>query len=199
MKTKYDKDARDAASALWAKLQETPTHRQHEAICAALKDYACVTDKQLDESKWAGKYRQACIAISDYHDDLEQWQKRSGELHELTVTLKRHATEAQAMYGVHAEDLIADADRVLAGVNSSSLPAAPSNITFDNAELVPVDLARTLERELATEREKVRTLRLACDQICEEWGINHDANPIGAGQRMSTRAGKALEATEDKP
>ena len=51
--------------------------------------------------------------------------------------------------------------------------------------------------QLATEREKVRTLRLACDQICEEWGINHDANPIGAGQRMSTRAGKALEATED--
>ena len=126
-------------------------------------------------------------------------------------------------------------------------------ITFDGAELVPADYARTLERELeherersrllsaamnerdagyfesrkrmsaleseltakgqavrnladvisgqdkelAREREKVRTLRLACDQICEEWGINHDANPIGAGQRMSTRAGKALEATED--
>jgi len=80
------------------------------------------------------------------------------------------------------------------------------------------NFARTLERELtaerekaeryrlatlkqdaalAAEREKVRTLRLACDQICEEWGIDHDANPIGAGQRMSTRAGKALEATED--
>jgi hypothetical protein len=91
-------------------------------------------------------------------------------------------------------------------------------MTFDGAELVPVALARTLEQELAAEREKaeryrlatlrldaalaaerekVRVLRLACDQICEEWGINHDANPIGAGQRMSTRAGKALEATED--
>ena len=68
----------------------------------------------------------------------------------------------------------------------------------DNAE-VAWSFARTLERELATEHEKVRLLRLACDQICEEWGINHDANPIGAGQRMSTRAGKALEATEDKP
>jgi len=53
------------------------------------------------------------------------------------------------------------------------------------------------DAELAAERENVRVLRLACDQICEEWGINHDANPIGAGQRMSTRAGKALEATED--
>jgi hypothetical protein len=66
----------------------------------------------------------------------------------------------------------------------------------DNAKAA-WSLARTLERELAAEREKVRTLRLACDQICEEWGCNHDTNPIGAGQRMSTRAGKALEATED--
>jgi hypothetical protein len=57
--------------------------------------------------------------------------------------------------------------------------------------------AERADAELAAEREKVRTLRLACDQICEEWGINHEANPIGAGQRMSTRAGKALEATED--
>jgi hypothetical protein len=54
-----------------------------------------------------------------------------------------------------------------------------------------------IERELATEREKVRVLRLACDQICEEWGRNHDANPIGAGQRMSTLAGKVLEKLEE--
>ena len=59
--------------------------------------------------------------------------------------------------------------------------------------------AGELQNELATEREKVRLLRDACDQICDEWGRNHDANPIGAGQRMSTRAGKALEATEDAP
>ena len=57
--------------------------------------------------------------------------------------------------------------------------------------------AERAEAELTAEREKVRTLRDACDQICDEWGRNHDANPIGAGQRMSTRAGKALEATED--
>ena len=54
-----------------------------------------------------------------------------------------------------------------------------------------------LDAELHAEREKVRALRLACDQICEEWGCNHDTNPIGAGQRMATRAGKALQATED--
>jgi hypothetical protein len=59
--------------------------------------------------------------------------------------------------------------------------------------------ARKLERELAAEREKVRTLRDACDRICDEWGINHETNPIGAGQRMATRAGKALEATEGAP
>ena len=51
--------------------------------------------------------------------------------------------------------------------------------------------------QLKAEREKVRVLRDACDRICDEWGRNHDTNPIGAGQGMSTRAGKALEATED--
>ena len=67
----------------------------------------------------------------------------------------------------------------------------------ENGVLVHADFARALETELYAEREKVRVLRDACDQICDEWGRNHDANPIGAGQRMSTRAGKALEATED--
>ena len=61
------------------------------------------------------------------------------------------------------------------------------------------DLARKLERELAAEREKVRALTAILESICEEWGRNHDTNPIGAGQRMSTRAGKALEATEGAP
>ena len=79
----------------------------------------------------------------------------------------------------------------------------PAKLTCFEAQDVLIALqelqtrAERAETELAAEREKVRVLRLACDQICEEWGINHDANPIGAGQRMSTRAGKALEATED--
>ena len=60
------------------------------------------------------------------------------------------------------------------------------------------DLASTLEHELAAEQAKVRLLRNACDQICEEWGMDHDANPIGAGQRMATRASRALEATESE-
>ena len=72
------------------------------------------------------------------------------------------------------------------------------------------DLARKLERELAIElerathyrdewqkeRAKVRTLRSACESICEEWGDNYNTNPIGAGLRMATRAGKVLEAME---
>lgn len=64
--------------------------------------------------------------------------------------------------------------------------------------LVQSEFARTLERELAAERAKVRTLRSACESICEEWGRNHDANPIGAGQRMETLASKALEKLEDE-
>lgn len=55
---------------------------------------------------------------------------------------------------------------------------------------------RTLERELTTERQKVRALTAILESICEEWGRNHDANPIGAGQRMSTMAGKMLEKVE---
>ena len=54
--------------------------------------------------------------------DAAIWQKRSADLYELAVTLKKHATEAQSMYGVHAEELIADADRVLSDVNSNSSP-----------------------------------------------------------------------------
>ena len=72
------------------------------------------------------------------------------------------------------------------------------NAERDKAELYRL-VTLKLDAKLAAEREKVRVLRSACESICEEWGRNHDANPIGAGQRMATRAGKALEATEDAP
>ena len=67
---------------------------------------------------------------------------------------------------------------------------------IDAEEVVPADFARTLERELASERQKVRALTAILESICEEWGRNHDANPIGAGQKMSTMAGKVLEKLE---
>jgi hypothetical protein len=87
----------------------------------------------------------------------------------------------------------------------------------DNAEAA-WSFARTLERELiellavnatgaarlahaavqlATEREKVRALRLACERIVSQWDADHDTNPIGAGGRMYSLASKALAATED--
>ena len=56
---------------------------------------------------------------------------------------------------------------------------------------------RQLRAELERERTKARLLRDACESICEEWGKNYDTNPIGAGQRMSTIAGNALEKAED--
>jgi hypothetical protein len=83
---------------------------------------------------------------------------------------------------------------------------------------VTTDFARTLGRELAellavnatgaarlahataqlkAEREKVRTLRLTCERIVEQWDADHDTNPIGAGGLMYTRASFALAATED--
>jgi hypothetical protein len=51
--------------------------------------------------------------------------------------------------------------------------------------------------QLATEREKVRALRLACERIVAQWDADHDTNPIGAGGLMYTRASFALAATED--
>ena len=66
-------------------------------------------------------------------------------------------------------------------------------------ELSELRNAERLARvQLGAEREKARVLRSACESICEEWGRNHDANPIGAGQKMETLASKALEKLEDE-
>ena len=54
-----------------------------------------------------------------------------------------------------------------------------------------------LDAQLATERQKVRALTATLESICEEWGHNYNANPIGAGQKMETLATKMLESLED--
>ena len=59
------------------------------------------------------------------------------------------------------------------------------------------DRAERAEAELATERAKVRTLRTACESICEEWGKSHDT-PFYAGNKMEALASKALEKLEDE-
>ena len=69
---------------------------------------------------------------------------------------------------------------------------------IDNGDTHPLlDEMETLERELATEREKVRTLREACERIEEQWDKNHSANPFHAGNMMQSHAMRALAATED--
>lgn len=52
------------------------------------------------------------------------------------------------------------------------------------------------DKELERERAKVRTLREACESICEEWGCNHNV-PFLAGSNMEKHATAALAATED--
>lgn len=81
---------------------------------------------------------------------------------------------------------------------TTSTPTTDANAgcLIDAEEVVPADFARELERELAKEREKVRTLREACERICEEWGRNHDV-PFLAGSNMEKHATAALAATED--
>lgn len=54
-----------------------------------------------------------------------------------------------------------------------------------------------LDAQLATEREKVRVLRDACEIIEEQWDKNHSANPFHAGNVMQSHAMRALAATED--
>lgn len=81
---------------------------------------------------------------------------------------------------------------------STPTPRTDEARRIDNGDTHPLlDEMEQMERELAAEREKVWMLRDACESICEEWGKNHDANPIGAGQRMETLASKALEGMEE--
>jgi len=56
-----------------------------------------------------------------------------------------------------------------------------------------------LREELLVEREKVRTLRLACERIVEQWDKNHIAAPFHASSVMYSWASTALATTEDKP
>jgi hypothetical protein len=51
--------------------------------------------------------------------------------------------------------------------------------------------------QLATEREKVKALRLACERIVAQWDKNHDAAPFHAGNVMYSWACGALATTED--
>ena len=80
---------------------------------------------------------------------------------------------------------------------STPTPRTDEARRIDNGDTHPLlDEMETMERELAAERQKVRALTAIFESICEEWGRNYDANPIGAGQKMSTLASKALEKLE---
>ena len=68
----------------------------------------------------------------------------------------------------------------------------------DRSDQMLIRVGCRMKAELATERQKVSALTEILESICEEWGRNHDANPIGAGQKMETLASKALENPEDK-
>lgn len=81
---------------------------------------------------------------------------------------------------------------------STPTPRTDEARRIDNGDTHPLlDEMEQMERELATERQKVRALTAILESICEEWGRNHDANPIGAGQKMETMATKMLESLED--
>ena len=64
---------------------------------------------------------------------------------------------------------------------------------IDRERATVIGLTARIERE----RAKVRTLREACESICEEWGKSHDT-PFYAGNKMEVLASKALEKLEDE-
>ena len=63
-----------------------------------------------------------------------------------------------------------------------------------------LSVSRNAERlarvQLGAEREKVKTLREACERIEEQWDKNHSANPFHAGNVMQSHAMRALAANE---
>ena len=63
---------------------------------------------------------------------------------------------------------------------------------IDRERATVIGLTARVERE----REKVRTLREACESIEEQWDKNHSANPFHAGNVMQSHAMRALAATE---
>lgn len=81
---------------------------------------------------------------------------------------------------------------------STPTPRTDEARRIDNGDTHPLlEEMETLERELATERAKVRVLREACERIEEQWDKNHSASPFHAGNVMQSHAMRALAATED--
>jgi hypothetical protein len=58
------------------------------------------------------------------------------------------------------------------------------------------ELARTLERELAAERIKLRAMRAALESVADAWHASHETNPFRAGDVMLEIAEKALGGAE---
>jgi hypothetical protein len=58
--------------------------------------------------------------------------------------------------------------------------------------------ARTLERELASERAKVRALQTALESVADAWHTSHETNPFRAGDVMLGIAEKALVGEEGR-
>ena len=53
-----------------------------------------------------------------------------------------------------------------------------------------------LERELAAERTKLRAMRAALENVADAWHASHETNPFRAGDVMLGIAEKALGGTE---
>lgn len=125
----------DLERGLFPSHSHTPDHYRTQFIAQSMREFAKAAINREMSS------RPAPVTKGD--GELALWKKRCGDLYELAVSLKRHASEAQSMYGVHAEELIEDAEKILSAVNS-------------NANVVPPTSAPSVEA-------LVRAARNVCD------------------------------------
>ena len=134
------------------------------------------------------------VAIKSAGDQAARAERAEAEVDQLKDGL-RDSEAALALNTLRAER----AEAELANIRALANRRNKRDHSQDTTHQLVVALDQALDiaqAELATEREKVRVLRSACESICEEWGKNHDA-PFCAGSEMEKLAAAALAATED--
>ena len=186
----YGCELRDPYGTIWE--QATKDH-----------DRAGKAERALAELReWqAGVIANERLHHAERKDAIERAEKAEAELAGIRALADRRNKRDHSADTTH--QLVAALDQALE-IAQAELAATKSTLDeeVNCAEKAEHEVVRQYARaeraqaELATERAKVKTLRSACESICEEWGKNHDA-PFCAGSEMEKLASKAREKLED--
>jgi hypothetical protein len=130
-------------------------------------------------------------ALAEIRDDFAKLTITSAQLADSNVSLRQERDQLRAE---QAEGKVAEQGLTLACLCDGIL----GEYATDRSDQTLLRVGCAMKQELATEREKVRVLREACESICEEWGKDSNMWHIGAGNKMQARAEKALAPTGTK-